>query len=254
MTETSLIKDEPPTYVSEHEADSSFEKEYIRLRQKEGRVYADGEVLHLPFVPAGHIHYTEWQMRTRSYLRLKEYLVKKAKRLTILEAGCGNGWLSHRLSEIPLSEITGTDINRKELLQAKRVFGSIPNLHFTQGSINTEETIHEQYDCIIFASSIQYFPSLKNSIDASFQKLKQGGEIHILDSGIYHAAELREAKARTKNYFLRLGFPAMTRHYFQHCFEELDPYHYKILYKPGFINRYLFRNKNPFPWICIKKT
>ena len=67
---------------------------YLASRKKENRIYSDEQVVQLPFIEPTHIHYHEWQVRKRSALRLIHYLEKKNKPLSILEIGCGNGWLS----------------------------------------------------------------------------------------------------------------------------------------------------------------
>jgi hypothetical protein len=36
--------------------------------------------------------------------------------------------------------------------------------------------------------------------------------------------------------------------------DELNSYRYEILYEPSFFRRQFNNDKNPFPWICIKKT
>lgn len=231
----------------------SFEEAYIRLRTKEGRIYSDDELLRLPEIVTHHRYYNEWQLRKRSAEKLRTYFRKKNKPLTIQEAGCGNGWLSRFLSTIPLSRITGTDINKTELLQAKRVFGHVPNLQFICGDFNSAALMDKHFDCIVFASCIQYFSSLGELISSALQKLKPGGEIHILDSPFYQQNELAAARRRTAHYFSEIGFAEMADNYFHHSLEELQPFNISMLHKPGFISRYIWMNKNPFPWICIHK-
>lgn len=231
----------------------SFAEAYIRLRTKEERIYTDDELLNLPDISPQHRYYKEWKLRKKSAAKLKAWFEKKIKPLSILEAGCGNGWLSRYLSDIPLSKITGLDINKPELLQAKRVFGHVPNLQFQYGEIDAAPVKEEHYDRIVFASSVQYFPSLKQLLGTSLQLLKPGGEIHILDSPFYQQHEIKAAQERTNQYFSGIGFAEMAEYYFHHSLAELAPFHYSVLHKPGFINRYLLMNKNPFPWICIKK-
>jgi SAM-dependent methyltransferase len=232
---------------------TNFSENYLALREKEKRLYTDEELLQLPSIETNHQHFNEWVLRKESFNRLKQYLAVNNKALKILEVGCGNGWLSHRLSAIPISQVTGCDINQTELLQAKKVFSHIPNLRFIYGDIHAAEIANEKFDYIIFASCIQYFNPLEEIINTALQKLNPGGGIHILDSPIYQRNELGAAKERTKNYFKQLGFPEMSNYYFHYCFDELSSYQIKTLYRPGFINRLFVRNKSPFPWICINK-
>ncbi|MBI5858362.1 MAG: methyltransferase domain-containing protein [Sphingobacteriales bacterium] len=246
MNETAVIENTVAT--------GSFEESYIRMRQKEGRIYTDEELLQLPDISSGHRYYKEWLLRKKSCTRLKKYIEKKIRSVKILEMGCGNGWLSHCLSQIPGSEVTGADINRIELQQAKRVFKNVPNLQFVPGGINAAGIPDAYFDFVIFASCIQYFASLEELVRDAMRKLKDSGELHILDSPFYKPVETTAAAERTKEYFDRMGFPQMADSYHHHSLDELKQFDCKILYQPNFISRYLYRNKTPFPWICIKKS
>jgi ubiquinone/menaquinone biosynthesis C-methylase UbiE len=236
-----------------------FEKLYLQLREKEGRIYSDEEVMALPAISESHPHYNEWQVRKQSGERLINFLQKKqttisnGQEMKILEVGCGNGWLSHRLSSIGRSNIIGTDINFAEIQQAAKVFHNIPNLHFIYSDPESEVFEERQFDIIVFAAAVQYFSPLTGIIKRSLRLLKPGGEIHIIDSHFYSLAELSAAKKRSLLYFEAAGFPEMMNWYFHHSLEDLEQFNYSILYDPkGIFNRFL-RNKNPFPWICIKQ-
>jgi SAM-dependent methyltransferase len=238
-------------------ADSSvrkkFEQLYIALREKECRVYTDEQVARLPFIESSHIHSSEWETRRRSAARLLNYLGKKNKSLTILETGCGNGWLCGKLSDLPGSIITGLDINEFELNQAKRVFENRKNILFRVGGIMNAPSI-EKMDIVIFAASIQYFPSFIQTINKALSILNPGGEIHILDSPFYYNAEIAPAEQRSDIYYRSVGFGGMAKFYFHHSIETLENYNYKILFNPFRTVNKLFRRKDLFPWICIKAT
>src|SRR5579872_2058605 len=170
--------------------DILFEKAYINTRSLEGRLYTDEDLMKLPDIAEYHTHYREWRLRKRSTQHLLHYLSAKKRSLEILEVGCGNGWLSHQLAEIRGSEVTGLDINFTELQQAARVFNDDPNLHFIHGDIRSAILGDRLFDCIVFAATIQYFPSLKKILHWSLTYLKPGGEIHILDSHLYRPEEI----------------------------------------------------------------
>jgi len=240
------------TTTATHIVSVGFEKLYADVRHKEGRVYSDEELLHLPDIAGDHPHYAEWQLRKESCERLKLYFEKRLGLMKILEVGCGNGWLSHRLASIDGCDVTGTDINLTELRQAERVFSHIPYLQFVHGGIHAERIGNEEYDFIVFAASIQYFSPLKEIISLALEKLKKNGEIHIIDSPIYKPGELNVAKERSAKYYKDLGFPEMTEHYFHHATDKLNFFRYKTLYQPLLINL-LSKNRNPFPWVCIRK-
>jgi ubiquinone/menaquinone biosynthesis C-methylase UbiE len=147
--------------------------------------------------------------------------------------------------------VAGIDINEAELKQAGRVFGD-KNLQFIYGGIGSVDLI--EFDQIIFAASIQYFSSLKEIIGMAMQKLNPHGEIHILDTHFYKKGEIKEAQQRTIDHFTELGFPEMSAFYFHHSIDELNSFPNEILYQPSFFQKKLFNSKNPFPWICIRKT
>ncbi len=231
-------------------ATDSFEDIYLAVREKENRLYSDEQVRQLPLIKKSHPHYKEWLIRKNSLNRLSQYLSYKKRALNILEVGCGNGWLSYQLSKIPGSHVVGIDINKTEVDQAKRVFASIENLEFLFGEIIDENIHQRKFDIIVFAASIQYFPSLNEIIPMSIQLLKKEGEIHIIDSHFYRSSELEAARSRTLQYYHSLQISGMPKHYFHHCVDELKPFDHKILYNPNLlINKLAI--KNPFPWICI---
>ena len=233
---------------------AGFEQLYIQLRQKEQRMYSDEELLELPAVTSSHPHYKEWQLRQQSCTRLIHHLEEKHKPLHILEIGCGNGWLAKQMANLNGVKVIGTDINFTELQQAASVFKNITNLNFIYGDIENDVFEKQQFDVIVFAASIQYFSSLTGIITTALKLLKPSGEVHVLDSPFYKDAEVSAAKLRTRLHYQSLGFPEMTDHYFHHQWNELEQFNPTILYTPSSLTRYLRKNRNPFYWLCIKKT
>lgn len=243
---------------AQHNSTTDFEELYIQLREQEGRVYMDEEVAVLPEIHETHPHSREWQMRKQSCKKLISYIKKKqsagsnGKSLKILEVGCGNGWLSHQLSTIPGCKVIGVDVNFIELQQAAKVFAGKLNLNFIYNDIASDLFEERQFDIIVFAASIQYFPSFIEITRKSLKLLNSTGEIHIIDSHFYPLSELNAAKQRSRLYFEAAGFPTMTNWYFHHSIDDLEQFDHSILYDPAsMFNRFL-KNKNPFPWICIK--
>lgn len=230
---------------------NEFEQVYIDLRSIEKRMYTDEEVLWLPEINEDHVHRNEWKIRKASCERITKHLLNKKKSLKILEVGCGNGWLSYHLSQIPNSRVTGLDINFPELQQAERVFATTPNLNFIHGDLNVLD--YESFDVIVFAASIQYFPSFENVITASLERLTREGEIHIIDSHFYYQTEVDDARERSREYFNSRGFNKMGDFYFHHSLKELDEFKFQILHDPNSIVNRILKKGNPFHWVCIKK-
>ena len=233
------------------EVGNQFEETYLALRRKEGRIYSDEEVRWLPSVDVSHPYFAEWRIRKHSCDKLVGYLRRKKQSLKILEVGCGNGWLCYQLSKIEHGKVTGIDINKTELNQAQRIFGKIDNLEFLAAEIADEKIRHKKFDIIIFAASIQYFPSLEKIISSCLQMLNANGEIHILDSHFYSDSGSVTARNRSEEYFQSMGFSQMTQHYFHHETQQLKKYKLKVLYNPSRMRRIFGIDKNPFPWMCI---
>lgn len=241
------------TALPKHIITSDFESLYFSLRKNEGRLYTDEEVGLLPDIHKNHQHYKEWLLRKQSSQKLIEYLRQKGEPLDILEIGCGNGWLSRRLSAIRKSKVIGSDINFEEVQQAARVFRDISNLHFIYGKAENDVFKDDQFDIVLFAASIQYFPFLPEIISRSLRLLKKNGEIHIIDSHFYSVTELDGARKRSGDYFKSIGFPEMIDQYFHHTLDSLKNYNYSILHnRKRFLTPFL-KDKNPFYWIRIKK-
>lgn len=239
--------------LKKRDAIHAFNEQYIAVRKKEQRIYRDEEVRKLPLISEQHPHFKEWQARKHSSDRLFKYISHLKTPPDILEVGCGNGWLSHKLSTLTGTEVTGFDINQLELHQAKKVFGHRLNLRFTSTDPFGPEAPKKLYDVIVFAASIQYFSSPQQIISKALGKLHPGGSIHIIDSHFYKPEEVPAAKQRTDNYFAQLGFPAMSESYFHHSLEALKQFDPEILYNPHSVWNRLTQRNDPFYWICIKK-
>ena len=231
--------------------DTSFENLYMLVRQKEQRVYSNAELMNLPEIAASHKHYYEWSVRKESCKNLIAYLKKKNQFLKILEIGCGNGWLSHKLAEIPRTEVIGLDINLKELQQAANVFTN-SNLQFAYGDIRENILQNRQFDIIIFAGTIPYFSSLTEIILSTLESLTPGGEIHIMDSFFYNTENVETAKQNCREYYKNMGFPDMANYYFHHLLKDIYHFNCEVKRPRHSFFRKLFLKKNVFPWLCIR--
>ena len=233
-------------------AEWGFESLYIEVRCREQRIYTNGQLLQLPDIEPGHVHYAEWNIRKRSVRRLLAYLSKKQKPLNILEIGCGNGWLAAKLAGMTNADVTGLDINNIEINQAKAVFKR-ENLRFINNSFNPGDFKHTKFDVVIFAASIQYFANLQSIIWEVQSCLAGDGEIHILDTNFYSAEGAGMAAKRTLTYYANMGYPKMADYYFHHQLADLEGFNYRVLANPNSIFNRLIKS-NPFYWLCIKKS
>lgn len=229
---------------------------YLRVREKEGRLYSDEVAARLPLMSNGSPLAEEWRARSASASRLTQYLSRRPKPLSILDLGCGNGWLSNLLSKSG-HEVLGVDQNRHELKQAAQVFSPNPRLFFIETNIFSAPFTAATFDVILLASVIQYFHDLPALLTVLPHYLKPQGEIHIMDSPLYSDAEWQAASERSQRYYSSLGFPEMSRYYFHHRLSDLDSFDSKRLYHPqSYMHRlkhFLGRVDSPFPWIMIRK-
>ena len=210
------------------------EQLYISVRDCEGRIYTDEELLHLPEISGNHKYYLEWEYRKKSFLRLKNHLNGKFKgeRLNVLDIGCGNGWMSNQLNKAG-HNVTGLDVNMVELEQAGRVFGSKSSLRWVYGDILDPSIPLERYDVIILAASCQYFPNLSALTERLKGLLNKGGEVHLIDSMFYTEKELIAAKQRSVAYYTGVGYPQMSKYYHHHGRSVAKGIGYRKFYPAG---------------------
>ena len=225
-----------------------FEELYIAVREHEKKAYTDTQLQALPDFDS---HSLEWEIRKHSSERLITYLIKKNRFLRILEVGCGNGWLSAKMAALPKSHVTGLDVNMAEISQANRVFKK-PNLEFVYDAFNDNTFEKERFDIVVFAASLQYFPSVVAVLQQAVRILDRGGEIHIMDTPFYHPEEAAKAADRCRSYYNDMGIPEMADHYFHHSISEFWGFNYRILFNPASLFHRLFK-KDPFYWIAINK-
>ena len=230
-----------------------FEKIYIQVRALESRLYTDEELVHLPEIAASHPRFREWELRKQSARRLIHYIARKRTTLDILEVGCGNGWLTHLLADIPGSRVTGADINFTELQQAARVFSNDPNLRFIHGDIRSGLLEERRFDVILFAATLEHFPSAKRILHFCLSHLKRSGEMHIIDSPFCKPEEVKLEERRTHAYYNSFGYPEMADYYFHHTYDDLRSFRHTVLYNPRSWRNRLTRIKNQHPWIRITK-
>ena len=230
---------------------------YLRVREREGRLYSDEVVARLPAVPSAHPLWAEWKTRAASAARLTEYLARLPKPLTILDLGCGNGWLSNQVALVVGCRVTGVDFNHHELSQAARVFPENRRLAFVQADIFQAPFGERRFEVALIASAAQYFSDLPALIRQLFALLVERGEIHLLDSPFYAPAEVANARQRSQTYYTALGLPQMAAHYQHHGWETLSEFKPVMLYDPhsalNLWRRRLRLPVSPFPWIRLRK-
>ena len=196
-----------------------FTAAYLRVREKEGRVLSDAQLLKLPRFEGDSALQKEWLLRADSAQRLLKILHKEFPNgANLLDLGCGNGWFTKTLVNAGFNA-TGIDVNLPELEQAARVFKH-KNVSFVFADVFELEP-EEAFDVVIISAVLQYFPSPKALFKRLFEVNPALKKIYILDTNFYSEAEKPEAKKRSENYYAQHGETAMAQHYHHFSVEDL---------------------------------
>lgn len=227
---------------------NGFEQAYIKLRKAEGWLLEDKKLMQLPFTKKGDPHHHEWQRRAHSLKKLLAFL-RKEDRGSVLDLGCGNGWMSAKIAELGY-EVTGMDVNNTELKQAKRVFGG--NINWLLEDVFLYQP-DQSFKFIILSASFQYFEHADKLLTKLLSLLAENGSLVIMDTFLYEENEIESAKKRSAAYYKSMGADTMLKHYFHRSKRDLFPHTFEYLFKAqGKWHRKLLKS-TPFPIIRIAK-
>ncbi|TNE53599.1 MAG: class I SAM-dependent methyltransferase [Bacteroidetes bacterium] len=261
------MKNSLPTSNLEFRSDPArFELQnrlYLEVRDREGRLLNDDQVRQLPiFRPIDPKHpnqlrlMREWRWRTRSFRRFKRFFNSLRGPKTVLDLGCGNGWMALQLARCPDTTVWAVDVNLAELEQGARIAAADnrENIRFVFADV-LDQTLPEQtFDLIVLAASVQYFPDLQHLLQVLNTLLKPAGQIHFLDSPFYATEALRQqAREGSRQYYENIGVPEMAGFYQHHLQADLEPYRALDLNAgpvPALLQR--LRWLPPFPWMEIR--
>jgi SAM-dependent methyltransferase len=236
---------------------SDWRDAYLRAREREGRRLPDALVATLPDVPRTDPRSHEWRQRADSCARLVAYVRTLPRPVTIVDVGCGNGWVASRMARTDGARVVGIDAVADELDQARRVFGSQPRLEFVCAEVVDGDLPTDRADVVVLASVVQYVPEPARLIGSLLATLRPGGEVHVLDSPLYRSSELAAARERTREHYAEVGVPEMVGAYHHHTWESFASLHPDVLYRPDtlrrrFERRVLRRPRSPFPWLRFR--
>ncbi|HQQ93356.1 MAG TPA: class I SAM-dependent methyltransferase [Bacteroidia bacterium] len=229
---------------------ADFGAHYLALREKEGQIASLEQIRKLPEVDLIHPDYKHWQIRKKSIDRFLHYLSQKKGHLDILDVGCGNGFFTQRMQQQG-HHLSGIDAHFYELRQATRAFPD-SGIKWYFADILQDELPGEPFDLITFCASFHYFRNPKLLLERCLTMLREGGEIHIIDSPFYNKNDLEGAKERSKAYFQNKGEEAMVEYFHHNSFNVLDGFDIRMLYKPSGLLKGLLVRESPMPWFMIK--
>ncbi len=228
----------------------------MQVLKREKRLYSDEEVKLLPYASKINPHKDEWAIRTKSFLRFKDYLSKKKTTLNILDLGCGNGWLTGQLAKDYNHNYFCIDTNLVEVEQAARIFTK-DNIRFFYGDITKVSLSTNFFHIVIINSSLQNFPDLDALLKELFTISKIYGEVHIIDTPFYNSNDMIRAKNISLKHFTALGLPEMAKKHHHHTIEELKNFRHQFLYNPGLLknklSNFIFNEDTSFPWILVTR-
>jgi len=203
-------------------SDPALEAAYHEVRLREGRLLDDAIVRDLPFSGERTAHRQEWLARRASMRRLLRGLRKEQRSMTVLDVGCGNGWLAARIAALG-HQVVGIDAHRSELEQAARVFG-YERMWWVQGDAASNDLARGSFDRILIGAALQYFERPMELLDHFMNALSPKGELHVFDSPLYaNSTDRDRAGQRTLEYYRAMDVPDMMSHYHHHTFEEVMP-------------------------------
>jgi SAM-dependent methyltransferase len=100
---------------------------------------------------------------------------------TILDVGCGGGWLVRELAlRVPQGHAIGMDLSDEMLAHARRNSSAIRNVEFIVGSADAIPRESSSFDKVISVESSYYWPDPPAGICEIFRVLRPGGSAWIL--------------------------------------------------------------------------
>lgn len=231
---------------------------YLSARRREGRLLDADAVRRLPAPPAGSLHAREWRTRAASAERLLSHLAGRGAR-SILDLGCGNGWLAARMARALGARVTAVDVNRSELALAAEAFAGVDGLELVLADVFEEVLPREGFDAVVVASAAQYFPDLPRLVRRLFELLGEEGEVLLIDGPLWRSSsEAAAAAERSRLHFAGVGTPALAEAFHHHERALLAPFSPRWYYLPErpaarLTRRLLGRPLSPFPFVGIPR-
>ena len=101
---------------------------------------------------------------------------------TLLDVGCGTGFLLELLSAQRSAEYHGLDLSEEMLRMAEKK--QIPGVSFTAGSAEALPFASETFDVVTCSQSFHHYPHPEKAMAEAFRVLKPGGLYILSDTGI----------------------------------------------------------------------
>ncbi len=224
----------------------------IRLwRKKDNRLWSDVEAEELPKTFFYNLHQAEWKEKSSLAQSLLSYFHHPDRlQSSILEVGCGCGWLSAALAKNHDGPVNGLDIDGVSINQAKKLFQA-KNLRFVEANFFDPAMPQASFDQLIVMDALMWFPSIPQVIDQAIKYLRPGGEIHFLHHAFLPEKQLASAREKLQGYFQEKQMEAAFDQVHLHSQQELAAYPFERMIRPSWWGG-LMRPQQESPWLRLK--
>lgn len=129
---------------------------------------------------------------------------------SVLDVGCGDGLITNKIAEKTQGNVKGIDSSLNMVNEAKKKYGTIPNLVFECGDI-TNYCDKQQYDYVFAFASFAWVKQQNKALVNIAKLLKSGGQfiagIGHKDSSYLQVRSAMNDDARWKDYFVGYEIP-----------------------------------------------
>ncbi len=184
-----------------------FLAQYRTVREQDGyRPLAAAYYQTLPQVDRRNPQADVWRVRRASYKNLLRVLSSAPGVSTILDLGAGNGWLSHRLSEVGhcCAAVDWLD-DEQDGLGAGRFYST--DFLCVQADYDQLPFAPGQFNAVIFNASLHYSADIAASLQHARRMLSPGGVIAVMDSPTFRSerAGRRMVAERDERFAMQYG-------------------------------------------------
>lgn len=181
----------------------NFLLDYDRVYRAENATISEDELTRSPFVYSGPLK-KDWAYRRRSLDVLRPQLSIN-KKLSVLEIGPWNGWLSKQIIEAG-HRLVAVDYFRTPPYGLQTYKSDSPEHTKIQLDLLDLSLLDEKFDLLILNHCLQFFPDPIAYIEQCIQKLNKEGKLFIIGSPIYHASVKKASQIQKQKIYYKENY------------------------------------------------